>query len=165
MPRLEGHGTRAEWLAGVFGYVALQVVISRRIEPLGGHVAAGSAQFVLAVAFWWWSLHCLLMGKIAWRRLLAAGLATSVCYAGLGLYITYVASPSVVSSEASFGPIGAVMTLIAAEIGLGVALHVGAIVGATLGHSRDPRAIRSELTAVGRSRPPDLSLARGLGPA
>ena len=129
---------RAEWLGGVVGYVALQVVISRRIQPSGGHVAAAGAQFVLAVVFWWWSLHCLLSGKVAWRQLFAAGLATAVCYTGLGFYLSYVASSSVVASEASYGPIGAVMTLIAAEIGLGVALQVGAVAGAAIGRGRMP---------------------------
>jgi hypothetical protein len=46
--RVEARGWKAlarrvEWLAGVFGFVVLQVVIGRRIQPLGGPVAAGSA--------------------------------------------------------------------------------------------------------------------------
>ena len=129
---------RVEWLAGFFGFVALQLVIVRRIQPPGGHLGVDGAQFLLALAFWWWSLHCLLAGQISWRRLFAAGLATAVCYTGLGFYLSYVASSSVVASEASYGPIGAVMTLIAAEIGLGVALQVGAVAGAAIGRGRMP---------------------------
>jgi membrane protein len=113
---------RVEWLAGVSGFVALQVVIGRSIQPLGGGIAAASAQFLLAVVFWWWSLHCLLSGQIRWRRLFAAGLATAICYTGLGVFIVYVMSSSIVSNEAMFGPIGAVFTLVSAEIGLAVAL-------------------------------------------
>jgi membrane protein len=141
---------RAEWLAGVSGFVALQVVIGRRIEPLGGYVAAASAQFVLAVAFWWWSLHCLLSGQIPWRRLFAAGLATAVCYAGLWVYIVYVMSSSIVSSEAMFGPIGAVFTLVTAEIGLAVALQLGAAVGAAIGRGKGPRRPPSGQIPAGR---------------
>jgi len=139
---------RVEWLAGVFGFVALQVVIGRRIQPLGGPVAAASAQFLLALAFWWWSLHCLLSGQIPWRRLFLAGLATAVCYIGLGVYMAYVASSSIVSNEALYGPFGAVMTLLTAEIGLGVALQLGAAIGATAGRG-EPDDHRP-----GRSRPP-----------
>jgi len=129
---------RAEWLAGVSGFVALQVVIGRRIEPLSGPIAAASAQFLLAAAFWWWSPHCLLSGQIPWRRLFLAGLATAVCCTGLGVYIAYVASPSIVSNEARYGPIGAVMTLVTAEIGLGVAVQLGAVIGAVVGRSTNP---------------------------
>src|SRR5262249_12375850 len=116
--RWKAMARRAEWLAGVSGFVALQVVIGRRIQPFGGPIAAARGQIPLAVAFWWWSLRCLLSGQIPWRRLFAAGLATAVCYAGLGVYIAYVMASTVVSNEAMFGPIGAVFTLVTAEIGL-----------------------------------------------
>jgi membrane protein len=129
---------RAEWLVGVSGFVALQVVIGRRVQPFGGLIAAVSAQFLLAVVFWWWSLHCLLSGQIRWRRLFAAGLATAVCYTGLGVYIVYVMSSSIVSNEAMFGPIGAVFTLVTAEIGLAVVLQLGAAIGAAMGRGKDP---------------------------
>jgi membrane protein len=129
---------RAEWLAGVSGFVALQVGIGRAIEPLSGNIAAASAQFLLATAFWWWSPHCLLSGQVPWRRLFLAGLATAICYAGLGVYIAYIGSPSILSNEAMYGPIGAVMTLVTAEIGLGVAVQLGAVIGAAFGRGKDP---------------------------
>ena len=145
---------RAEWLVGVSGFVALQVVIGRRIQPAGGHVVAASAQFLLAIVFWWWSLHCLLSGQIRWRRLFAAGLATAVCYTGLGFYIAYVMSSSIVSNEATFGPIGAVFTLVTAEIGLAVALQLGAAIGASIGRGNDPGG------HVGSDPGPDVSQLR-----
>jgi membrane protein len=124
---------RAEWLAGVFGFVALQFAIGRRLQPHIGHIMASGAQFLLSVAFWWWSLHCLLAGQITWRRLFPAGLVTAICYTGVGIYIAFFGSSSIVSNEASYGPIGAVMTLLTIEVGLGVALHLGAVIGATIG--------------------------------
>jgi len=136
---------RAEWLAGVFGFVTLQAVVVGRIQPMGGHVAAAGAQFLLSVAFWWWSLHCLLARQIPWRRLFIAGVATAVCCTGLGVYIACLASSSLVSNEASYGPFGAVMTLVTAEIGLGVALHLGAVIGATIGRGKDQAtAVRAD---------------------
>ena len=145
---------RAEWLVGVSGFVALQVVIGRRVQPVGGLIAAAGAQFLLAVVFWWWSLHCLLSGQIPWRRLFAAGLATAVCYSGLGVYIVYVMSSSIVSNEAMFGPIGAVFTLVTAEIGLAVALQLGAAIGAAIGRGKDPNRHhpdRSRITTRGKT--------------
>jgi len=141
--RVQVHGwkalaRRAEWLAGVSGFVALQVGIGRAIEPASGHITAAGAQFLLATAFWWWSPHCLLSGQIPWRRLFLAGLATAVCYAGLGAYIAYVASPSILSNEAMYGPMGTVITLVTAEIGLGVAVQLGAVIGAVASRGKDP---------------------------
>jgi membrane protein len=124
---------RAEWLTGVFGFVALQFAIGRRLQPHSGHIMASGAQFLLAVAFWWWSLHCLLIGQIAWRRLFPAALVTAICYTAVGIYVAFFGSSSILSNEASYGPIGAVMTLLTMEVGLGIALHLGAVIGATIG--------------------------------
>lgn len=124
---------RAEWLAGVFGFVALQFVIGRRLQPHIGHIMASGAQLLLSVAFWWWTLHCLLAGRITWRRLFPAGLVTAICYTGVGVYVAFFGSSSILSNEATYGPIGAVMTLLTIEVGLGVALHLGAVIGATIG--------------------------------
>ena len=136
--RVQIHGWKArarrvEWLAGVAGFVALQVVISRRAGPAGGHVTAVGAQFLLAAGFLWWSPHCLLSGQIPWRRLFLTGLATAVCCAGLGFFIAYTASSSIISNEATYGPFGAVMAVVTAEIGLGAALQLGAVIGAVPG--------------------------------
>ncbi len=121
---------RGQWLVGATGFFWLQVLIGRRIEPLGGQAPAESIQFLLALIFWWWSLHCLLAGRVPWSKLFRAGLATAICYSGLGLYISVFASSSIVSNETTYGPIGAVMTLLIIQIGLGVALHLGAVIGA-----------------------------------
>ncbi len=130
---------RAQWLAGVFGFLALQAVIGRRIQPHGGDVAAASAQFLLALVFWWWSLHALLAGQVPWRRLFPAGLVTATGYTGLMVYIAWVMSSSIVADDASYGPIGAVVTLLTAEVGLAVVLQLGAAIGATIGRGKDPR--------------------------
>jgi NAD(P)H-dependent FMN reductase len=110
----------------------------------------------LALAFWWWSLHCLLAGQVPWRRLFAAGLATAACCTGLAAYITYVASTSIVSNEARYGPIGAAMTLLTAEIGLGVALQLGAAIGATTARGAEDRISGRS----GGRAPPDNHSAR-----
>jgi membrane protein len=94
---------------------------------------ASGAQLLLSAAFWWWTLHCLLAGRITWRRLFPGGLVTAICYSGVGVYVTLFGSSSILSNEASYGPIGAVMTLLTIEVGLGVALHLGAVIGATIG--------------------------------
>jgi membrane protein len=126
---------RIRWLGGVIAFIALQVLIGRRFEPLGGGLATRFLEFLLAVLFWWWSVHCLLGGRTGWRDVLPAGIATAILYEAVGIYISVFASSSIVSSEASFGPIGVVMTLLAVLVGLGVAVHVGAVLGSLFADS------------------------------
>jgi len=151
---------RVEWLAGVSGFVAMQVTIGREVGPAGGPVAAAIAQFLLAGAFWWWSPHCLLSGQIPWRRFLLAGLATAACCTGLGFFLACFASSSIISNEAMYGPIGAVMTLVTAEIGLGVALQLGAVIGAA---ARRPGGPGPGRLPVRRSVRPSRGRPKGRG--
>ena len=129
---------RAEWLAGVFGFMTLQILIGRRVQPHSIPLVTSAAQFLLAVAFWWWSLHCLLAGQVSWRRLFLAGLTTAVCYTGIGIYVACFGSSSILDNEASYGPIGAIMTLLTIEAGLGVAVHLGAVIGAAIARKTSP---------------------------
>ena len=165
-------GRRAQWLAGVFGFLALQAVIGRRIQPSGGDIAAASAQFLLSLVFWWWSVHALLSGQIPWRRLFPAGLATATCYTCLGAYISYVMSSSLVASAARYGPIGTVITLLTAEIGLAVALQLGAAIGATVGRGKNghrhgrpriPAGPRTDSVSLAATHREDSALVKHLG--
>jgi len=70
--------------------------------------------------------------------------ATAVCCIGLGIYIACLASSSPVSKEASYRPFGAAITLITAEIGPGIALHLGAVIDATIGRGKDQTAARAD---------------------
>jgi membrane protein len=124
---------RAHWLLGAAGYLMIQFFIGRRIEPVGGPVPGGIIQFLFSVAFWWWSVHTLLAGTVRWRRLFVAGLATAVCYGLVGLYVRIWASWTIVTNESSYGPIGAVMTILATLVALGIAIHLGAVIGADYG--------------------------------
>ena len=120
---------RAHWLVGTAGYLALQFFIGRRIEPNGGEILAGIVQFLLTIGFWWWSAHCLLGSQVGWRRLLATGLATAICYTVVGVYVRVWASWTIVSNESSYGPIGAMMAILATLVALGIAIHIGAVIG------------------------------------
>ena len=142
---------RVRWLAGVSGFVVLQVVMGRRIDSAAGHITAVGAQFLLAAGFLWWSPYCLLSGQVPWRRLFLTGLATAVCCAGLGFFIAFTASSSIISNEAMYGPFGVVMEVVTAEIGLGVALQLGAVIGAVVGPPGGPGPGRSP---AGRSARP-----------
>jgi membrane protein len=145
IPAWRGMGRRFWWLGGVVGFLALQFVIGRHLRLFAGSALTAFAQFLLAVLFWWWTLHCLLASRLPWRRLVVGGVATAALYTAVGLYFALISPGSIVSSVHAYGPIGTMMALLEALVGLGLAVHLGAVIGARYG------AVSP--TAVGRNHP------------
>jgi membrane protein len=133
---------RVLWLVGAAGYLMMQFLIGRRFEPIGGGITIAISQFFLSIAFWWWSVHCLLAGQVPWRRLFAAGCTTAICYTVVGFYVRIWSSWTIVSNERSYGPIGAMMTILATLVALGIAILLGAVIGADFRQLRRNRAAR-----------------------
>ena len=118
------------WLGGMVLYLALQDFSFTRLKPVGGaRVPTDVATFVLAVAFYWWTPHVLLLGRVGWGRLFPVGVATALCVTGLGVFSNLLFSSQIVSSATDYGPIGVVMILLSYLIGLGVCIHLGAVAG------------------------------------
>jgi hypothetical protein len=69
------------------------------------------------------------MGRMTWRRLFPAAVATAVCGTGLGVFSALLFSGQIVSGEADYGPIGVVTVLLSYLIGLAVFLHLGTVAG------------------------------------
>jgi membrane protein len=116
-------------VAGLIANISLQVVVGRQVGPGGGHVLILAAQFGISVLFWWWTLDLLLLGKISWRALFPAGLATAFCYTGLSVFSSIFFSTSIVSNEKLYGPVGLVLVLLTHLIAIGVVIHLGAVFG------------------------------------
>jgi len=118
------------WLVGLVGYLTVQDFTFIHLKQLGGaRVPIYVDTFILAVAFYWWTPHVLLLGRVAWRQLFPAAVATAVCVTGLGVFSTLVFSGQIVSSDSDYGSIGVMMVLLSYLIGLGVCIHLGAVAG------------------------------------
>jgi len=122
--------SRLLWLAGLLGYLTVQDFSFINLKHVGpGRVLIYAATFILALAFYWWTPHVLLLGPVAWRRLFPAAVATAVCVTGLAVFSAFVFSGQIVSSDADYGSIGVMMVLLSYLIGLGVCIHLGAVAG------------------------------------
>jgi membrane protein len=53
---------------------------------MGVRVLIYAVFFVVAVAFYWWTQHILLLGKVRWGELFPAAVATGVCVTGLCVF-------------------------------------------------------------------------------
>jgi len=141
---------RLLWLGGLLGYLTAQDFAWTQLKQVGApRVTTYIATFILAAAFYWWTPHVLLLGRIAWRRLFPAGIATAVSVTGLGVFSALLFSGQIVSSDADYGPIGVVTVLLSYLIGLAVCLHLGAVAGRMWNErGSEPPADPEELPAV-----------------
>jgi len=117
------------WLAAFLAYLWLQALVGQQVGPAGGHVLIFVCEFAISVLFWWGTVRFLLDGRIGWRALLPAALATGFCLTGLAVFSALLFSGSVISGETSYGPIGVVLVLLYYLIGAGVCLLLGAVFG------------------------------------
>jgi membrane protein len=120
---------RLLWLAGFLVYLASQEFVARELRDVGARVPIYVVTFVVAVVFYWWTLHVLLLGRVGWIELLPGGLATAVCVTGLSVFSALLFSDQIVSSASDYGPIGVVMILLTYLVGVGVCFHLGAVIG------------------------------------
>ena len=74
-------------------------------------------------------MHFLLNGRIGWRALFPAALATGFCLTGLAVFSLLLFSGSITSGQESYGSIGVVLVLLYYLIGAGVCLLLGAVFG------------------------------------
>ncbi|MGW4565451.1 ribonuclease BN [Streptomyces sp. NPDC004561] len=118
--------TQLTWLAGLFTYAAAQAAFGR---VLGGWLLPFLIGFLWAVAFWWVSMYVLLAGAVPWPALFLPALVTSVCWTGLGAFSAHYFSAAIVANQQKYGPIGVVMVILSWLVGVGVIIHLGAIVG------------------------------------
>jgi membrane protein len=117
------------WVAVFLAYIWLEALVGQQTGPAGGRLLTFVCEFAIAVLFWWGTAHFLLDGRISWRALLPAALATGFCLTGLAVFSLLLFSGSVISGEKSYGPIGVVLVLLYYLIGAGVCLLLGAVFG------------------------------------
>ena len=120
---------RLLWLAGFIVYLAAQEFIAVQLTDVGARIPIYIVTFVIAVVFYCWTLHVLLLGRLGWKELFPGGLATAICITGLGVFSSLLFSGQIVSSDNDYGPIGVMMILLSWLIGIGVCFHLGAVIG------------------------------------
>jgi membrane protein len=117
------------WVTGLVFYLALQDFLNRDVTQVGVRVLIYAVFFVVAVAFYWWTQHILLTGRVGWGELFPGAVATGVCVTGLSVFSAWLFSGQIVSSDRDYGGIGVVTVLMSYLIGYGVCLHIGAVAG------------------------------------
>jgi membrane protein len=119
------------WIAVFCGVVAFESVVGRPARNVsGGRVLAELVTFGIFAPFFWWTMHFLLAGRVRWRSLLPAAVATGVFYVGLGIFSEFYFSSTIISDSRTYGSIGAVLGILTWLIAIGVVIILGAVAGA-----------------------------------
>jgi membrane protein len=85
--------------------------------------------FAGVTAFVWWTMHFLLGGRVPWRTLWPSALATGIFTAALSVVSKLYFSSSIISDDKTYGPIGAVFSLMTWLIAIGAVVLLGAAAG------------------------------------
>jgi membrane protein len=136
------------WAGVLFGVLVIESVISQAVRA-GGPVAQGLVIYAGTAAFFWWTMHFLLAGRMPWRRLLPAAVLTALLRIGLGLFSAVYFSSEIISDSRLYGTIGVLFTLLTWFIAIGAVIVLGAVGGTTW----DQRKSRSGRTKTGSSDP------------
>ncbi len=119
------------WIGVLFGVLVAESVISGPVHAAGGPVAQGLVSYAGTIAFFLWTMHFLLAGRVPWRRLIRAAIVTALLWAGLEVFSSVYFSSAIISDSRLYGTIGVVFTLLTWFIAIGAVIVLGAVGGAT----------------------------------
>jgi membrane protein len=120
---------RLLWLAVTIGGGLIAAQAGPSLHSSGGPVLLGVVGFIIFALFWWFSMWLLLAGRIRWRDLLPAAIATGVCWVGMEAVFRLTFSNTVVANNTKYGDIGVVLAFMSYLIAIGVVIIIGAIFG------------------------------------
>jgi membrane protein len=119
------------WVVALCLVVLAESVAGRPVRnAAGGAGLVDLVTFAIMTPFYWWSMHFLLAGRVPWRRLLPAAIATGAFFAGLGVFSKFYFSSTIISDSRTYGTIGAVFGILTWFIAIGAVLILGAVAGA-----------------------------------
>ena len=117
------------WLGVLIGAAQLAGLAGPWLRASGGPVLLGALGFVAVTAFWWFTMWLLLGGRISWRELLPAAIATGIFWIGMEIVFSLSFSGTVISDYKKYGEIGVVFALMSWLIAIGVVIILGAVAG------------------------------------
>ena len=117
------------WLAVLVGCAVLAGWAGPGLRSAGGPVLLAVIGLAVFTGFWWFTIWFLLAGRIVWRDLFPAAVATAVFWVGMEAVFSVIFSGIVTSDDKKYGPIGVVFALMSWLIAIGVVIILGAVTG------------------------------------
>lgn len=87
----------AAWVGVLFGFLVADSVTNKPIHAAVGPVGQGLVTYAGVTAFFWWTMHFLLAGRVSWPRLMRPAAFTALFWIGLELFSSVYFSSAVIS--------------------------------------------------------------------
>jgi membrane protein len=91
------------WAGVLFGVLVTESVINKAVHAACGPVAQGLVTYAGTAAFFWWTMHFLLAGRVPWRHLIRAAMLTALLWIGLELFPPVHFSATIISDSRLLG--------------------------------------------------------------
>jgi len=131
--RHQRHGNLARlviWVAGLVAWLFGDGLISAVTRSLpAGLLLDVLLGLAVTTAFFWWSMHFLLAGAVAWRPLRLPAVVTAVFWTGLEGFAALYFSSTITSDSRLYGTIGVVFSLVTWFIAMAAVVVLGAVTG------------------------------------
>jgi membrane protein len=124
-------GRLLTWIIVLGVAVVAESVAERPVSAVAaGGWLAPLVTIGIMTPFFWWTMHFLLDGRVAWRTLLPSAVMTGVLYGGLGVFSKFYFSATIISDSRTYGTIGAIFGIMTWFIAIGAVIILGAVAGA-----------------------------------
>jgi membrane protein len=120
---------RVVWLGLLIAAGLLAAWAFPHLRSSAGPVLLAIIGLAALTLFWWLTMWLLLAGRISWRDLFPAAVATAVFWVGMEVVFSFTFSGMVTSNQHKYGSIGVVFSLMSWLIAIGVVVILGAAVG------------------------------------
>jgi membrane protein len=118
------------WIAVLFVVLVLDGALRSPIRRATGEAVVDLVGVAMTGLFLWWTMHFLLAGRVAWRRLLRPAVTTGLLWLFLTVFSSVYFSPTLISDSHTYGTIGVIFSLLTWFFLIGAAIVLGAVLGA-----------------------------------
>jgi membrane protein len=140
------------WVAVLAAILILEASLDGPDRRAGGAVLQALVTFAVVAAFFLWTMHFLLAGRVRWRDLLRTALVSAALWVAFGFLSSIYFSTTILDDSKTYGTIGVVFTLLTWFIVIGYVLVFGAAAGAVWQRRAtptvEPRPEQPSLTAA-----------------
>lgn len=118
------------WIVVLVALLAADGAVNGPVKDGAGSAAFALVGLVTGTLFFWWTLHYLLAGRVAWGRLVRPAVTSGVLWFAFGFFSSAYFSPILVSDSHTYGTIGVVFSLLTWFFLIGGVIVLGAVSGA-----------------------------------
>jgi membrane protein len=144
----------AAWSGVLFGVLVAESVISEPVRAAVGPIGQGLVRYAGVAAFFCWTMHFLLAGRVRWRQLVRPAILTALFWVGLELFSAAYFSRTIISDSRLYGTIGVVFSLMIWFVAIGAVIVLGAAAGATWNQQKGRPRPTGRRFLRGTRRPP-----------